>query len=100
MLWMSARKILAEAKKARMIDYYVWCPDLGECLEYAVIVSAQDEERAVEFWAERKDAASGDYWIVNSSDGTVVHVRSPDGTTSTWRVTGMQTISYRARPEK
>jgi len=84
----------------RVIDYYVWCPDLGEDAEYAVIVRAQDEERAVEFWAERKDAASGDYWIVNSSVGTVVHVRGPDCTTNTWRVTGMQTIIYSAQPEE
>jgi len=82
-----------------MNEYEVWCPDLGEDAEDAVIVSALDEEHVAKVWAERSDAYSSSYWIIGSTDGTVVHVRSPDGTTSKWRVTGLQTLVYRARTE-
>jgi hypothetical protein len=78
-------------------NYLVWCPKLDESEDRVRPISASDAEEAAELWARDYDSSSAEYDIVSGRDEPVVHVRAPDGTLTTWSLTGESEPVYIAR---
>jgi hypothetical protein len=81
--------------------FIVWCPDLGQEKEDGYRIKASDTEFAAEQWADRYDAASAEYAIVNGKEREVTVVEDREGTEELrFSVTGEAVRQYYARPVK
>lgn len=73
--------------------YLVWCPDYGETRDDALELLTFSSREAAELWPEKSQKEIDNSDIVQGKTVTVI-VEEPDGTRSTWEVSGEYRETY------